>query len=105
MNEFVCAMQRVMAGIAQFKKMLSPRDMLMLQIGMRASHIEEALSQGDTTRAEGHLRHLTELVQNLPEADVTGFAAWQGPFMRGYRGPIRRGYTGPWVRRWTGIGR
>jgi len=100
-NEFARAMRRIMDGLEQFKRTLAPRDFLMLQMGMRASHIEEALSQGDTDRARFHLEHLLALIQRLP-ADATGFTGWRsGHVQRGYRGPIHRSYLGPWVRRWT----
>ena len=46
-GEFENASSRVMDAVTQFKKTLTQRDVTMLQIGMRASHMEEALAQGD----------------------------------------------------------
>jgi hypothetical protein len=65
-GEFENASSRVMDAVTQFKKTLSPRDVAMLQLGMRASHMEEALAQGDTARAESHRQKLVQLLENMP---------------------------------------
>ena len=65
-SEFSRAAKRILYLIDKFKQQLSRRDFLMMQIGMRASHIEEALSQGDTNRAQGHLDKLTKLISGIP---------------------------------------
>ena len=64
-EEFTRASNRLMGVIGRFGRTLSKRDVLMLQIGMRASHIEEALAQGDVSRANGHLMMLQSLVSQL----------------------------------------
>ena len=56
---------KLMRYIERFKKKLSDRDMLMMQIGMRACHIEEALAQGDTDRARSHVRQLVLILKRV----------------------------------------
>ena len=55
--------EKLMRYIERFRMKLSDRDLRMIQIGMRASHIEEALAQGDTDRARGHVKQLVRLVR------------------------------------------
>jgi len=62
---FLRTAQTLLDYIRRFKKTLSPRDVLLLQIGMRASHIEEALAVGDVDRAKAHLVQLAEQVRRL----------------------------------------
>ena len=66
-GEFARAGTRMLQLMARFKRTLSPRDFALLAIGMRASHIEEALSQGDVVRAQGHFDRLAQALQDLPD--------------------------------------
>ena len=54
---------------------LSPREMVALRIGLRASHVEEALMAGDADRALAHFRAALRLIIQLhntsrPPADA-----------------------------------
>ena len=62
---FLGRAERVISDIAAFRRSLSPRDLLLVQIGLHASHMEEAIVVGDDLRAEAHLRALAGLVQKL----------------------------------------
>jgi len=55
----------VLDGLKKFEKSLSARDLRILQIGMRASHIEEATARGEVERARSHFHELLKLVQGL----------------------------------------
>jgi hypothetical protein len=63
--EFERSGQRLLQYMKQFKKTLSRRDMRMIRIGMRASHIEEALSTGDTERANSHLKQMIKDLKHV----------------------------------------
>ena len=54
--------------LARYQAKLSPRDIAMLHLGMRASHIEEAVASGEIDRARSHLKNVLDLLQNLPAA-------------------------------------
>jgi len=55
----------VLESIQKLKKTLSARDLRILQIGMRASHIEEAMAQGEFDRARSHFHELLKLTEGL----------------------------------------
>jgi len=59
------AFGQVLDAIDQFEKRLSPRELKILQIGLRASHIEEALAHNEIDRARGHFRAMMKLVQQI----------------------------------------
>ena len=44
---------------------MSPRDMFFLQVGLRASHIEEAIAAGDFERAKAHYGKLEAMIANF----------------------------------------
>ncbi len=49
----------------RFQATLSPREKLILQLGLRASHLEEALAAGDQLRAAAHAKGLVTIAQAL----------------------------------------
>jgi hypothetical protein len=59
---FVEDSRRVLSEIQGYVSTLSPRDQMMMRIGLHASHLEEALVSGDFKRAESHLEALGKLV-------------------------------------------
>jgi hypothetical protein len=65
MNDFGATGRKLVQYIQRSQKTLSKRDKMMLQIGMRACHIEEAVSTGDTDRAAMHFQKLSEEVKTL----------------------------------------
>ena len=64
-DEFAQAAGVILRLIGELRRQLSPRDLVMMQIGMRASHVEEALAQGDVDRARGHVKKIVELVGRI----------------------------------------
>ncbi len=60
--------ERVLDDIAKFRASLSPHDLAFVQIGLHASHMEEAIVVGDELRAKAHLRALVDLVQRIRAA-------------------------------------
>ena len=54
--------------IAKLRGELSPREGLALRIGLRASHMEEALTIGDADRALAHFRATLRLIGQLHQA-------------------------------------
>ena len=65
------AFNYVLEAITRFQKNLSPRDITLLQIGMRASHIEEAMAHWELDRAKAHFEKLMEIARQLVEYDRT----------------------------------
>jgi hypothetical protein len=62
--EFQRSFTRVIEILSRFQKRLTPRDVVLLKIGLRASHIEEAMTSGDHERARAHLSALVEMIRN-----------------------------------------
>jgi hypothetical protein len=65
LDRFKTAFTTILDTIQNFNKTLSPRDLHLMQIGMRASHIEEAMAHGEIDRARGHLDALVTLVKSI----------------------------------------
>lgn len=66
LEEIQRAAVRVLDAIRKAGKSLrTQREVLMLKIGMRASHIEEAVAVGDTQRAAAHLQAMKGLLAEL----------------------------------------
>jgi hypothetical protein len=63
--------ERVLDDIARFRSSLSPHDLAFVQIGLHASHMEEAIVAGDELRAKAHLRALVDLVRRVREGAGT----------------------------------
>jgi hypothetical protein len=61
MDEFQAAFQRVIDTLGKFARNLTPHEQLILEMGMRSSHIEEAIAHGESERASSHLRELAKL--------------------------------------------
>ena len=57
--------EHVLRDVAAFRATLGPRDLMLVQIGLHASHMEEAIVAGDELRAEAHLRALVGLVGRI----------------------------------------
>jgi hypothetical protein len=48
-----------------FSKMLTPREVVVLRLGLAASHLEESLAQGAWKRAEAHAENVANLLEAL----------------------------------------
>lgn len=46
-------------------KIKNAREKAVYEMGLRLSHAEEALAQGDSRRAEAHLYHVIDLMEQL----------------------------------------
>ena len=55
----------LVATVDKLRGELSPRELVALRIGLRASHMEEALMTGDTARALAHFKALLRLLTTL----------------------------------------
>lgn len=55
-------------SVADFGATLSPRDALLVKIGLRAAHAEEALALEEPDRARSHFDRMLELVRELGRA-------------------------------------
>jgi hypothetical protein len=62
---FQRSFERAIAVARRFLVSLSPREKLILQLGLRASHLEEALAAGDQQRAAAHAQGVVTLAQAL----------------------------------------
>lgn len=62
LEDFRQSAERVLDDIAAFRASLDPRDLAFVQIGLHASHMEEAITNGDALRAKAHLHALLDLV-------------------------------------------
>ncbi len=52
-------------GLDALRAQLDPRELIVLQIGLHASHAEEAIAHGDADRAKAHGKSLGELFTQL----------------------------------------
>jgi hypothetical protein len=57
--------ESMQALMQRFKASLNLRDRLILEVGLRSAHLEEALAQGEAERARSHLLRLLQVVQKL----------------------------------------
>jgi hypothetical protein len=62
---FQRSFERAVLVMRKFLVSLSPREKLILQLGLRASHLEEALAAGDQQRAAAHAQGLVTIAQAL----------------------------------------
>ena len=62
---FQTSFTRAIAVARKFLVSLTPREKLILQLGLRASHLEEALAAGDQQRAAAHAQGLVTIAQAL----------------------------------------
>jgi len=66
LDEFERAFGRLVEAMERFRKEIrTEREVLFLQIGLRASHIEESLMLGDSERANAHFRAMIDLLARL----------------------------------------
>jgi hypothetical protein len=63
--DFQRALDRVVSIIGRFNNSLTPREKLILQLGLRGAHLEEALAHGETQRAADHERAAVTIAQAL----------------------------------------
>ncbi len=63
--EFQRSFDRAIAIGREIFRSATPREVLFLQLGLRVSHIEEALARGEVGRAREHLARAVELVQSI----------------------------------------
>jgi hypothetical protein len=59
---------RAVSVARRFLVSLSPREKLILQLGLRASHLEEAMAAGDQERAAAHAKGVMTIAQALAAA-------------------------------------
>jgi len=69
LEAFQSAFDRAIEVLKKFKTSISERDKIILEIGLRSSHIEEALAGGELDRAQAHFKRLDEAAQRLVEYD------------------------------------
>ena len=69
LSEFQRAFDRSIEVLKKFRTSISSRDRLILEIGLRSSHIEEALASGDLERAQAHFHRLIKAAQQLVAYD------------------------------------
>lgn len=76
-EDFYQRAESILSDIAEFTNLLDPRDALFVQIGLHASHMEEAIVAGDELRAKSHLRALVGLVEKVHARDgIIGEPSW-----------------------------
>jgi len=66
---FERSLSRAIAVARRFNATLSPREKLILQLGLRASHLEEALAAGDQDRAAAHAKGLVTIAEALAASE------------------------------------
>jgi hypothetical protein len=65
MQAFLESAEHVLHDVAAWRNSLGPRDLAILQVGMHASHMEEAAAAGDELRAQAHLYALVDLIGQM----------------------------------------
>jgi len=63
----IAAVDYLAAVSANLRKTLSAREKIILQIGLSASHAEEAIYLGEPERAHAHMVKLSEALSKLGE--------------------------------------
>ncbi len=71
LDAFERGFHRVLQIVTRFRSSLGPRDQLVLALGLRSSHIEEALAHWELDRAQAHFEKLMEIARQLVEYDRT----------------------------------
>ena len=71
-GDFQRSLRRVAEVAGKFRAGLTPREKLVLQLGLRAAHWEEALAAGDMGRAADHERAVLTIAQALSIPESTG---------------------------------
>ncbi len=66
---FERSLSRAIAVMQRFNASLTPREKLILQAGLRASHLEEALAAGDQDRAAAHAKGLVAIAQGIAASE------------------------------------
>jgi hypothetical protein len=51
--------------VEEFTRSLTPREAMILRLGLAASHMEESVAHGDWTRAEAHAESISRLLDQL----------------------------------------
>jgi hypothetical protein len=59
------AFDEMLRNIKAFGDSLTPREKLILEIGLKASHVEESAASGDWKRAEAHMDRLVKLLEQF----------------------------------------
>jgi hypothetical protein len=87
------ALMEVLKSVKAFGQALTPRERLILEIGLKASHMEESLASGDWKRAEAHMHGLVDLFEQFSQQPGTtmrggelGFWPWDSSKWRYYFG-------------------
>jgi hypothetical protein len=62
---FQRSFERAVTIARKFLVSLSPREKLIMQLGLRSSHLEEALAAGDQLRAAAHAKAIVTIAQAL----------------------------------------
>ena len=57
--------QRAVRGVQRFAQSLTPRELVILRLGLEASHLEESVVQGDWARAQAHVEKAAKLLDQL----------------------------------------
>ena len=70
-QEFQNSFQRYQEQAQRYNIQATPRELVFLMIGLRASHIEEALAHGDFDRAMQHFGEVARLLQESGLLDQT----------------------------------
>jgi hypothetical protein len=60
----------VLRAVERFSKSLTPRELVILRLGLTASHLEESIAHGDWKRADAHADSAAQLVRQLEESEV-----------------------------------
>ena len=66
------ALLEILNAVKAFGSTLSPREKIVLEIGLTASHMEESLAHGDWKRAEAHMGRLVELLDEFRQGTARG---------------------------------
>jgi len=59
------ALRDALGIVEAFTRNLTPREAMILRLGLAASHMEESVARGDWTRAEAHAENISKLFDQL----------------------------------------
>lgn len=69
-ERLLAAFSEIVDSIETLRRSLTPRESLILQLGLAASHLEESAVQGHSTRAKAHAENVAKLIEQLKKPPV-----------------------------------
>lgn len=67
-DKFLSTFDEFVKRVETLRNSLTPRELLVLQLGLAASHLEESVVQGHVTRARAHAENVAKLLEEIKKS-------------------------------------